>query len=176
MKGILGRKLGMTQIFDPETGGVASVTVCVDGACSPASLRPEAAASAAAGNGGRPWSYRLPAFGALDYVSRTLTIFASDSLGNRTTEPLALPVRVDNVAPVLTASQALRQLALGRTATVLSGTVTDGAPTIDVSVRVQPPSGSMLKSSFTHRAPTAATTSRRALRTWSRPASDPRQT
>src|SRR4051812_44548109 len=26
-KGILGRKLGMTQIFDPETGGVTSVTV-----------------------------------------------------------------------------------------------------------------------------------------------------
>ena len=26
MKGILGRKLGMTQIFDPETGGVTAVT------------------------------------------------------------------------------------------------------------------------------------------------------
>ena len=26
-KGILGRKLGMTQVFDPETGGVTSVTV-----------------------------------------------------------------------------------------------------------------------------------------------------
>ncbi|HJU47158.1 MAG TPA: 50S ribosomal protein L3 [Gaiellaceae bacterium] len=33
MKGILGRKLGMTQIFDPETGAVASVTVIAAGPC-----------------------------------------------------------------------------------------------------------------------------------------------
>ena len=33
MKGILGRKLGMTQIFDPETGGVSSVTVIEAGPC-----------------------------------------------------------------------------------------------------------------------------------------------
>jgi len=33
MKGILGRKLGMTQVFDPETGGVTSVTVIQAGPC-----------------------------------------------------------------------------------------------------------------------------------------------
>jgi large subunit ribosomal protein L3 len=33
MKGILGRKLGMTQIFDPETGAVAPVTVIEAGPC-----------------------------------------------------------------------------------------------------------------------------------------------
>ncbi len=33
MKGILGKKLGMTQIFDPETGAVASVTVIEAGPC-----------------------------------------------------------------------------------------------------------------------------------------------
>jgi large subunit ribosomal protein L3 len=33
MKGILGRKLGMTQIFDPETGGVTPVTVIEAGPC-----------------------------------------------------------------------------------------------------------------------------------------------
>jgi large subunit ribosomal protein L3 len=33
MKGILGRKLGMTQIFDPETGGVTAVTVIQAGPC-----------------------------------------------------------------------------------------------------------------------------------------------
>ena len=33
MKGILGRKLGMTQIFDPETGGVTGVTVIEAGPC-----------------------------------------------------------------------------------------------------------------------------------------------
>jgi large subunit ribosomal protein L3 len=32
-KGILGKKLGMTQIFDPETGGVTPVTVIEAGPC-----------------------------------------------------------------------------------------------------------------------------------------------
>lgn len=33
MKGIVGRKLGMTQVFDAETGGVTSVTVIEAGPC-----------------------------------------------------------------------------------------------------------------------------------------------
>ncbi len=33
MKGIIGRKLGMTQIFDPETGRVDAVTVIQAGPC-----------------------------------------------------------------------------------------------------------------------------------------------
>jgi large subunit ribosomal protein L3 len=33
MKGILGRKLGMTQLFDPETGEVTAVTVIEAGPC-----------------------------------------------------------------------------------------------------------------------------------------------
>ncbi len=33
MKGIIGRKLGMTQVFDPETGRVTSVTVIEAGPC-----------------------------------------------------------------------------------------------------------------------------------------------
>jgi large subunit ribosomal protein L3 len=33
MKGILGRKLGMTQVFDPETGEMAAVTVIEAGPC-----------------------------------------------------------------------------------------------------------------------------------------------
>jgi large subunit ribosomal protein L3 len=33
MKGIVGRKLGMTQIFDPETGAVTPVTVIAAGPC-----------------------------------------------------------------------------------------------------------------------------------------------
>ena len=32
-KGILGKKLGMTQVFDPETGGVTAVTVIEAGPC-----------------------------------------------------------------------------------------------------------------------------------------------
>ena len=33
MKGILGRKLGMTQVFDPETGEMSAVTVVQAGPC-----------------------------------------------------------------------------------------------------------------------------------------------
>jgi large subunit ribosomal protein L3 len=33
MKGIVGRKLGMTQVFDPETGVMAAVTVIEAGPC-----------------------------------------------------------------------------------------------------------------------------------------------
>ena len=33
MKGIIGKKLGMTQIFDPETGAVTPVTVIAAGPC-----------------------------------------------------------------------------------------------------------------------------------------------
>jgi large subunit ribosomal protein L3 len=33
MKGIIGKKLGMTQIFDPETGAVTPVTVVAAGPC-----------------------------------------------------------------------------------------------------------------------------------------------
>ena len=33
MKGIVGKKLGMTQVFDEETGEVTSVTVIEAGPC-----------------------------------------------------------------------------------------------------------------------------------------------
>ena len=43
MKGILGRKLGMTQVFDEETGNVESVTVIEAGPCPVVTVRTEAA-------------------------------------------------------------------------------------------------------------------------------------
>jgi large subunit ribosomal protein L3 len=39
MKGIVGRKLGMTQVFDPETGGVQPVTVIEAGPCPVTQVR-----------------------------------------------------------------------------------------------------------------------------------------
>ncbi len=42
MKGILGRKLGMTQVFDPETGNVDAVTVIEAGPCPVVLVRTEA--------------------------------------------------------------------------------------------------------------------------------------
>src|SRR3954466_1107792 len=38
-KGILGRKLGMTQVFDPETGVVTAVTVIQAGPCPVVQVR-----------------------------------------------------------------------------------------------------------------------------------------
>jgi large subunit ribosomal protein L3 len=43
VKGILGRKLGMTQIFDPETGNVTPVTVIEAGPCPVTHVRSDAA-------------------------------------------------------------------------------------------------------------------------------------
>jgi large subunit ribosomal protein L3 len=42
MKGILGRKLGMTQVFDPETGNVTPVTVIEAGPCPVTQVRSDA--------------------------------------------------------------------------------------------------------------------------------------
>ena len=39
MKGIVGRKLGMTRVFDPETGAVTPVTVVEAGPCPVVAVR-----------------------------------------------------------------------------------------------------------------------------------------
>jgi large subunit ribosomal protein L3 len=41
MKGILGRKLGMTQVFDPETGEMTAVTVIEAGPCPVVQVKTE---------------------------------------------------------------------------------------------------------------------------------------
>src|SRR4030095_10905517 len=42
VKGILGKKLGMTQVFDPETGAMTPVTVIEAGPCPVVTVRTEA--------------------------------------------------------------------------------------------------------------------------------------
>ncbi|MER3408816.1 MAG: 50S ribosomal protein L3 [Thermoleophilia bacterium] len=42
MKGIIGRKVGMTQVFDPETGKVTPVTVIEAGPCPVVQVKTEA--------------------------------------------------------------------------------------------------------------------------------------
>ena len=44
MKGIVGRKLGMTQVFDDESGGVPSVTVIEAAPCPAVAVPPPDAA------------------------------------------------------------------------------------------------------------------------------------
>ena len=89
------------------------------------------------------WTYELLDVVGSDNVTRTVTISGLDSVGNRTTEPLSLTFQVDTVAPVITVTTAITEVLLGDTATVLSGTVSDGGQVNNVFVTVQAPSGNL---------------------------------
>jgi subtilisin-like proprotein convertase family protein len=92
------------------------------------------------------WSYQTPPAGALDYVSRTITIAGQDVVGNRDADPLSLLVWVDNVAPILTVTEALTEFFVSDgITTVLRGLVTDGGPAMEVSLLIQMPDGSFEK-------------------------------
>lgn len=92
------------------------------------------------------WSYDLPDTIGQDNISRTLTLHGLDSVGNRTTAPLALSFAVDTVAPVITVTTVLTEVMITQemteTITVLSGTVSDGGQMNRLSVSVQTPGGS----------------------------------
>jgi len=96
-----------------------------------------------AGTKSASWSYLTPDSGPLDYVARTVSVFAGDIVGNYTLEPLQLQLIVDNVAPVITVTQAITEVWQGSTVTVLDGTVTDGGPLVNVTVHLQDPAGNM---------------------------------
>ncbi len=121
-----------------DNTAVGGVTLCLDDACRAADLL-NAGASASG------WSRWLTAPGAMDYVTKTLTVQAADRLGNVMTQTLSLPVTFDNVPPVLNANQVATQVPLGSAQTVLSGDVSDGGPELKVSVRVQPPQGDVVR-------------------------------
>ena len=135
MRGNALRLLGNTQ----DNAKVGSVTVCLDAeACEKADLSAPTAGSSR-------WARWVVAEGALDYVTKTLTIRATDRLGNRMAQALALPVVFDNVAPVLNANQILARVTVSSTQTVLNGDVSDGGPDVTVSVRVQPPNADVTR-------------------------------
>jgi len=106
--------------------------VCVDGDCERASLL-------AVGGDSARWKYSLPG-GPSDHVSKTIAIYGTDRVGNRT-QALQATVTLDNVAPQLTATQMRQQEALGERQVVLQGAVLDGGPGPRVFVRVQAPDG-----------------------------------
>ena len=62
-------------------------------------------------------------------------------MGNRTAAPLTFDVWVDNVAPVLTVTDHVLSMELGKSTTVISGTVIDGSPTANVVLQIQAPDG-----------------------------------
>jgi uncharacterized repeat protein (TIGR01451 family) len=129
-----------------DDGNVSAVTLCLPNAPAPGEEKCDRADLHADGR----WSYQAHGLGALDSVTRTVAVWATDDLGNRLSTPLAFDVRVDNVAPVLTANQFQTNLVLSHTVTVLSGTATDGGPSVKVSVRVRPPVGAEFRAD-THR-------------------------
>ncbi|MCX6033133.1 MAG: proprotein convertase P-domain-containing protein, partial [Chloroflexi bacterium] len=91
------------------------------------------------------WTFSQAAdAGQLDYVARSLTVYAEDIVGNRTADPLRLNVWVDNVSPAITVTAALATAVQGRLTTVLTGTVSDGSPATDVSLHIQTPDGSAM--------------------------------
>ncbi len=87
------------------------------------------------------WSYVTPEGGKLDHVARTVTLTANDIVGNHSVEPLSLQFTVDNVAPVITVTHTITEVWVGGTATVLAGLVTDGGPSVNVTLLVQDPTG-----------------------------------
>jgi subtilisin-like proprotein convertase family protein len=89
------------------------------------------------------WTFDVAAEGDVDGEDRTFEFYAVDASGNRSSVPTVVTVTLDNVAPVLTATQiaALLDVSVTTPTVVLSGTVSDGGGVQSVQVRVEGPSG-----------------------------------
>jgi hypothetical protein len=89
------------------------------------------------------WSHQMsmPVEGGLDYVTREITIYGQDVVGNRTDIPLTLDLVIDNVAPLITVTNVISEGLLGNTLMVLDGIVADGSPSTYLTVHVYPPAG-----------------------------------
>ena len=71
------------------------------------------------------WRYAVPDVEGSDNQVYTSTLYAVDSVGNRTLTQ-TLTYHVDNVAPVITPTQVITSVVLTDTASVLQGVVSDG--------------------------------------------------
>ena len=87
------------------------------------------------------WAYDVPVPDGLDNVSQTVTIHAEDVVGNETAEPVSLMVWVDNVAPVITVTNALTEVLAYSSETVLQGTASDGGQVSSMLISVETPRG-----------------------------------
>ena len=74
-------------------------------------------------------------------MARTVAVYAIDTLGNRTLQPLSFSLYVDDVPPAITATQVMTHVLLGSKQTVLSGTVSDGGSVNGMWVRSKAPDG-----------------------------------
>ena len=125
-----------------DASGVEQLSICVDERCRDANVLPGAPDI---GGGGGRWRFQAIDVGASDFATHTVTIAATDPLGNRTGAPQTLQLVLDNVTPSLTATQLANQVALGSTATVLRGVTTDGGPSVQTFVMVETPAGDLVQ-------------------------------
>lgn len=88
------------------------------------------------------WSYNFDASGS-DGALYTWQLFAVDIHGNRTAQPYSLTVQVDNVAPVITATQTVTQALIPNGAQILHGTASDGNAVSNIWVLVTDPLGNV---------------------------------
>jgi subtilisin-like proprotein convertase family protein len=89
------------------------------------------------------WTFDVAAEGDVDGEDRTFEFYAVDASGNRSSVPTVVTVTLDNVAPVLTVTQAaaLIDVSVLTPTVVLTGSVRDGGGVQSVQVRVEGPSG-----------------------------------
>ncbi|MBP7686538.1 MAG: proprotein convertase P-domain-containing protein, partial [Thermoflexales bacterium] len=94
------------------------------------------------------WDYVLPNTQGIDGETRAYTLWGMDSLGNRTTSPLNVAVRIDTVAPVITVTNALQAaIFISNSLPVLSGFATDGGGLSDVFITGFTPFGELIDQS-----------------------------
>ncbi|MBX2999367.1 MAG: proprotein convertase P-domain-containing protein [Caldilineaceae bacterium] len=86
------------------------------------------------------WSYRADV-GDGDGVLYARHLFATDEHGHRSSTPLAVQVLVDNVAPVLEATQLITSMLIYTSQPMLTGAVEDGGGVQDIWVAVTDPLG-----------------------------------
>jgi subtilisin-like proprotein convertase family protein len=90
------------------------------------------------------WFHSLAGAEALDDVEQTWTAYGIDVVGNRSTPPISLTFRVDNVAPLITVTTALTEAPFdpnGTPVPVLWGTASDGGRVSDVYAFIRDPDG-----------------------------------
>ena len=85
------------------------------------------------------WSYTVRNLEPLDYVEQTVYLYGIDLVGNRTSDPLSFNLTIDNVPPLIAATQVVNSTPMTATVLVLTGTVSDGGQVGGMFVNVQTP-------------------------------------
>ncbi|RMF40690.1 MAG: DUF11 domain-containing protein [Anaerolineae bacterium] len=88
------------------------------------------------------WTYNVDVSGS-DGITYTWTAYAVDIYGNRTKTPYVMTALVDNIPPVITATQVVSKALVGTTVEVLHGLVVDGDAVTNVLAEIIDPTGNV---------------------------------